>query len=166
MGQGDAALGDSRLLRIAGRWTTSGFVIGDPAVPIVGTDDYDVLPGGRFLIHHVDVTVGSQQVRAIEIIGEPNPVGEGYLARSYDNEGNAEVMHVTIDDAGAFHFTGGPDVATAAQPEHDRTARVRSTLTVGDERRTMKALWERSTDGASWEPWMEVTFTRRDPSQA
>jgi hypothetical protein len=126
MGQRDATAGSSRLLRIAGRWTTSGFVIGDPAVPIIGTDYYDVLAGGRFLIHHVDVTVGSHQVRAIEIIGETNPVGEGYLARSYDNEGNAEVMHVTVNDAGAFQATSGPDIATAAhrsapgQPECDR----------------------------------------------
>jgi hypothetical protein len=123
-----------------------------------------LLAGGHFLLHHVDVTVGSQQVRAIEIIGEPNPVGDGYLARSYDNEGNAEVTHVTIDDAGAFHFAGGADVASAAQPESATTARVRSTLTVADDRRTMKALWERSADSTNWEPWMDVTCTRTDLS--
>jgi hypothetical protein len=30
----------------------------------------------------------------------------------------------------------------------------------------MKALWERSTDGTTWEPWMDVTFTRADLSPA
>ena len=59
--------------------------LGDPAIPIVGTDRYGVLPGGYFLIHHVDVTVGSREVRAVEIIGEPGPDGDGYLARSFDH---------------------------------------------------------------------------------
>lgn len=154
--------GDSRLCAIAGHWTTSGFIIGDPAVPIVGTDLYDVLPGGYFLIHHVDVMVGSREVRAVEIIGEPSPDGDGYLARSFDHEGNAEVMHVTIDEQGVFHFAGGADIAPAAQPKATPMERVRSTLTVADDRLSMKALWERSEDGIRWHPWMDMTFTRID----
>jgi hypothetical protein len=153
---------DRRLRTIAGHWTTSGRVIGDPASPIIGTDIYDVLAGGYFLVHHVDVTVGSHHVRAIEIIGEPDPDGGGYLARSFDSEGNAEVMHVAIDDDSAFHFTGGQDIAPVAQPGSAPTSRVRSTLTVAEDRRTMKARWERSEDGTSWQPWMEVNLTRTD----
>jgi hypothetical protein len=156
---------DSRLSTIVGHWTTSGVVIGDPPVPIVGTDIYDVLPGGHFLVHHVDVTVGSQEVVAIEIIGEPDPDGDGYLARSFDNDGNAEVMHVSIDDGGTFHFAGGSDVAQAAQPQDAPAAGVRSTLTIAEDRRSMKALWERSEDGTSWQPWMDLTFSRSDESE-
>ena len=106
---------DQRLGFIAGRWQTSGHVIGEPAIPVVGTDIYELLPGGHFLVHHVDVTVGDLPVRAIEIIGEPDGSG-GYLARSFDSEGDTEVMRVTIDDDGVFRFAGGGDVAPAAQP--------------------------------------------------
>jgi hypothetical protein len=60
-----------RLWSIAGEWATSGHVVGDPPVPVEGTDSYEVLAGGHCLVHHVDVTVGDQVVRAIEIIGEP-----------------------------------------------------------------------------------------------
>jgi hypothetical protein len=49
---------DERLHAIAGRWDTSGYVIGEPRIPVVGTDTYEVLPGGFFLSHRVDVTVG------------------------------------------------------------------------------------------------------------
>jgi hypothetical protein len=153
---------DRRLWTIVGNWTTSGSVIGEPAVPVVGTDIYEVLPGGHFLVHHVDVTVGSHEVRAIEIIGEPDPASGGYLARSFDNEGNAEVMHVSIDAEGVFHFAGGSEIAPAAQPKDATTGRVRSTLTIADDRRTMHALWERSEDGTSWQPWMDMTFTKSD----
>ena len=156
---------DNRLWTIAGHWTTRGFVVGEPEVPVVGTDNYDVLPGGYFLVHHVDVTVGSHEVRAIEIIGERDPSGAGYLARSFDSDGNAEVMRVSIDDDGVFHFVGGAEIAPTAQPRDAPTARVRSTLTVAEDRRTMHALWERSEDGASWQHWMDVSFTRSDQHQ-
>jgi hypothetical protein len=150
-----------RLWSIAGEWATDGHVVGDPPVPVKGTDTYEVLAGGYFLVHHVDVTVGEQEVRAIEVIGEPASAGGGFLARSFDDKGNAEVMRVTVDDDGVFHFTGGPEIAAAAQPTDASTARVRSTLSVAPDRRSMMALWERSEDGHSWKPWMNITFTRR-----
>jgi hypothetical protein len=153
---------DERLHAIVGRWETSGHVIGEPPIPVVGTDIYEVFAGGYFVVHHVDVTIGKQPLRAIEIIGEPDAASGGYLARSFDSEGNAELMQVMIDEDGVFHFAGGPDVAAAAQPTGTSTARVRSTLTVADDRRSMTALWERSEDGINWHPWMDISFTRND----
>jgi hypothetical protein len=50
-----------RLWSIVGEWTTDGHVVGDPPIPVKGTDTYEVLAGGYFLVHHVDVTVGDQQ---------------------------------------------------------------------------------------------------------
>jgi hypothetical protein len=151
---------DERLHAIAGRWETSGHVIGEPRIPVVGTDIYEVLAGGYFIVHHVDVTVGEQPVRAIEVIGETDAAGGGYLARSFDSEGHAELMHVTIDEGGDFHFAGGADIAPTAQPTDAATARVRSTLTISEDRRSMTALWERSEDGINWHPWMDISFTR------
>jgi hypothetical protein len=150
-----------RLWAIAGDWATSGHVVEDPPVPVSGSDVYEVLPGGYFLVHHVDVTVGAQEVRAIEIIGERASQADTYLARSYDNQGNTEVMALTIDDNGVFHFSGGPEIAPAAQPVNAPTARVRSTLTIGPDGNSMTALWERSQDGTTWDRWMDMTFTRR-----
>jgi hypothetical protein len=158
----DSAIRGQKLAAIAGRWNTSGYVIGDPRLPVKGMDIYDVLPGGHFLVHHVDVVVGEQKVRAIEIIGEPDPESDAYLARSFDSEGNFEVMRLWIEDDGAFHFSGGGDVASAAQPGDAPTARVRSTLTVSEDRASMKAFWERSEDGVEWKPWMDITFTRTE----
>jgi hypothetical protein len=37
---------------------------------------------------------------------------------------------------------------------------VRSTLTVSADRSSMTARWERSDDGAVWQPWMSMLFTR------
>jgi hypothetical protein len=35
---------------------------------------------------------------------EHDPEGDGYLARSYDNDVNAEVMRLELDGDGVFHF--------------------------------------------------------------
>jgi hypothetical protein len=155
---------NARLGFIAGRWRTSGQVIGDPPIRVAGTDTYELFPGGQFLVHHVDVTVGDERVRAIEIIGEPNGHG-GYLARSFDSDGNAEVMDLTIDDEGVFHFAGGGDIAAAAQPSGPPAARVRSTLRIAPDHKSMMALWERSEDGTSWQPWMDIGFLLSDPER-
>jgi hypothetical protein len=149
-----------QLDRIVGNWATRGEVIGDPPVPVVGTDIYELFAGGYFLVHHVDVTVGDEPVRAIEVIGEPAPDGDGVLARSYDDRGSVEVMRLVVRD-GVFYFTGGPDVAPVSQPSNAPTVRVRATLTVAPDRRSMTARWERSPDGAAWEPWMDISFTRQ-----
>jgi hypothetical protein len=73
----DSGRADGReaLASIAGEWITSGHVVGPQPTAVNGTDTYEVLPGGYFLVHHVDVTVGSKPVIAIEIIGEPAPQG-------------------------------------------------------------------------------------------
>jgi hypothetical protein len=161
MPEADPRTPDKRLATIAGRWRTSGHVVGEPKVSVIGTDIYEVLHGGHFLVHYVDVAVGGLPVRAIEVIGEPDGRG-GYLARSFDSEGNAELMHLTIDGDGVFHFTGGGDIAPTAQPKETPTARVRSTLTIARDRESMTALWERSDDGSSWHPWMDIQFTPAD----
>ena len=137
---------DERFATIAGRWRTSGRVLGDPATTVTGSDVYEVLLGGHFLVHHVDVTMGGKRVQVIEIIGEPDGRG-GYLARSYDSEVNAEVMRVAIDDQGVFRFRGDAE-------------RTRATLTVAPDGASMHATWDRSDDGATWRPWMDISFTR------
>jgi hypothetical protein len=157
---------NTQLHIIAGWWRTSGHVIGEPAIPVVGTDTYEIVPGGYFLVHHVDVTAGEDPVQAIEIIGEPDAASGGYLARSFDSNGNTELMRVTIDDEGVFHFTGGARVATAAQPRELTTAAVRSTLTIAEDRQSMTAFWERSEDGTTWQPWMDISFTRSDEERS
>ena len=150
-----------RLGALVGRWRSKGHIVGDAAVPITGTDIYEWLPGGFFLVHHVDVMVGEQKVQAVEIIGEYDPATDSYTGRAYDNQGNITVMRARVDDNGVWTFTGGGDVAPVARPSSaDATGAVRSTLTVSADSSSMTAKWERSDDGSTWQPWMNMTFTR------
>jgi hypothetical protein len=150
-----------RLGALVGRWRSNGHVVGEPAVPITGTDTYEWLDGGFFLVHHVDVVVGDRKVTALEVIGEYDPNTDSFTARAFDNEGDVTVMRATVDGRGVWTFTGGADVAPAAQPDSaDAGGAVRSTLTVSPDRASMTAKWERTDDGTNWQPWMDMTFTR------
>ena len=150
-----------RLGALVGRWRSEGHIVGEVSVPITGTDTYEWLPGGFFLVHHVDVVIGDQQVQAIELIGEYDPTTDAFTARAYDNQGNVTIMQTRVDEQGVWRFTGGGDVAAVARPASaDASGAVRSTLTISPDRSGMTARWERSDDGASWQPWMDMTFTR------
>ena len=150
-----------RLGALAGRWRTEGHIVGEVPVPITGTDIYEWLAGGFFLVHHVDVVIGEQAVQAIELIGEYDPTTGSFTARSYDNQGNITIMRTRVDEHGVWTFTGGGDVAAVARPSSaGASGTVRSTLTVSPDGSSMTARWERCDDGADWQPWMDLTFTR------
>ena len=150
-----------RLGALVGRWRSEGHVVADVPVPITGTDIYEWLPGGFFLVHRVDVVIGQQPVQALELIGEYDPATDSFTARAYDNLGKVTVMCARVDEQGVWRFTGGGDVAPVARPASaGASGAVRSTLTVTADRSGMTARWERSDDGARWQPWMDMAFTR------
>jgi hypothetical protein len=150
-----------RLGALVGRWRSEGHVVAEVPVPITGTDIYEWLPGGFFLVHRVDVVIGDERVQALELIGEYDPATDSFTARAYDNLGNVTVMRARVDEQGVWGFTGGGDVAAVARPASAGAGgAVRSTLTVNADRSGMTARWERSDDGVRWQPWMDMTFTR------
>jgi uncharacterized protein DUF1579 len=149
-----------RLGALVGRWRSEGYIVGEVPIPITGTDIYEWLPGGFFLVHHVDVVIGGQPVQAIELI-EYDPTTDSFIGRAYDNQGNITIMRAKVDEQGVWTFTGGGDVAAVARPSTAAAVEaVRSTLTVSPDRTTMTARWERCDDGKTWQPWMDMTFTR------
>lgn len=135
---------------LIGSWASSGSTVerpGEPAVEIMGSDVYEWLPGRHFVVHHVDVRMGGEQVDVLEIIGEPADDG-AVLMRSFDHGGATALMRATVDAAGVWTFAG--DTA-------------RATLVVAEDGASMAATWERSTDGGAWEHWMDMRF-RRTPA--
>jgi hypothetical protein len=123
---------------LIGSWASSGRTVF--GVGIEGSDVYEWLPGRRFVVHHVDVRMGGEQVNVLEMIGERD--GEAFLMRSFDNHGGTALMRATVDDAGVWTFAGPTE---------------RATLVAADS--TMSARWEREVDGA-WEHWMDMEFRR------
>jgi hypothetical protein len=126
---------------IIGSWASSGRTV--DGVDVEGSDVYEWLPGRRFVVHHVDVRVGGEQVDVLEVIGERD--GDALLMRSFEGSGGTAVMRASVDDAGDWTFAGPTQ---------------RATLVVDGS--TMRARWERAVDGG-WEHWMDMRFRRTGP---
>jgi hypothetical protein len=102
-----------RLGALVGRWRSEGRIVGEVPVPITGTDTYEWLPGGFFLVHHVDVVIGDQRVQAIELIGEYDPATDSFTARAYDNQGNVTIMRACAPGSTSGACGGSPAAATS-----------------------------------------------------
>jgi hypothetical protein len=134
-----------RLDALVGLWRSEGQTKDTPSINLVGTDEYEWLPGGFFLIHRVDVQMGDEKIDSIEIIGGYDANSHTIPMHSYDNAGNVTTMQARVNDDGVWTFAGES---------------ARATLTIGADGRTMSAHWEQSSDGKNWQPWMDMTFTR------
>ncbi|TDE36493.1 DUF1579 family protein [Actinomadura sp. 6K520] len=137
---------NARLDPLVGSWRTAGRTVSGPAVEISGTDTYEWMTGGAFLLHRADVRMGDEELEVIEMIGPYDPVTGTWPMRSFDSRGAFGTMHATVDD----------DVWTFA------SATERATLTVTGS--TMAARWERAENGSDWTDWMDMTFTRIPPT--
>jgi hypothetical protein len=132
---------------LIGSWASAGRTV-EPIVEIEGTDVYEWLPGRQFVVHRVDVRMGGEQVDVLEVIGERD--GDAFLMRSFDNHVGTALMRATVDEAGAWTFTGPAE---------------RASLVVAEDGASMAATWERSPDdGTTWEHWMDMRFRRTSAS--
>jgi hypothetical protein len=137
-----------------GRWHAEGtsYAEGqradDPrasSVPWKSDESYQWLPGGFFVLHRWDATVGTQVVQGTEIIGYDAAAG-GYFTRFFDNGGNHPEYRATVDG----------DVWSFTEPQ------TRAAVTVADLGRTMQFVWECRNGGGRWLPLCDRTARRVD----
>lgn len=71
-----------------GRWKTSGKTI--DGKKINGTDIYEWMDGSKFVIHTVDVLIGKERVKSMEIIGQGEHKNE-FTSYAFDNNGSTNI---------------------------------------------------------------------------
>lgn len=132
---------------LIGNWNTEGQVLatpGNPSVTIKGTDTYEWVTEGFFVLHRVDVLIGNEKVEVVEIIGSYDPQNKIYAMHSFDNKGEHTAMFASIE-SGVMTITGNM---------------MRATLSASGDGRQMTAKWERSEDGLAWKPWIDMRFSK------
>lgn len=136
-----------KLLNVfVGKWKTEGQIRATPSNPaarINGTDIYQWLPGEFFLIHRVDVRMGDEEVKSVEIIGYDNS-NQTYPMHSFDNKGNYDLLQASVHND-TWIITGKS---------------IRFTGVFRDNGNTVTGTWEMLTDGSNWSPWMDLKLTR------
>jgi hypothetical protein len=133
-----------------GRWLTRGRTTDGTDVVIEASDEYAWLPGGFLVVHRWTGTVGAEEVHGLEVIGA-DATRAGYRTHFFDGAGNAGSERLTV--RGQTWTWMGRDVLGV--PWHRCVSRASA------DGRRMVAVHERSHDARKWEPWMEVTLTRR-----
>src|SRR5688500_6591616 len=129
---------------LVGNWYSEGETKptkSSPGMMIKGTDVYEWILEGHFLVHRVDVMTGNEDVRVIEVISD-GPAKKVFITRSVDNKGTFTTMKGKVKD-GKMKISGN---------------KMRSTLIVTNNDH-MNANWEISKNG-KWKVWMDMKFSR------
>jgi hypothetical protein len=135
-----------RLDAFVGKWNTQGQIKESPFGPagkIIGTDTYEWLSGGFFLIHRVNVRMGDQRNESIEIIGY-DASSKTYPMHSFDSQGNSIVMQASVV-GDTWTFTGES---------------MRFTGAFSDDGKSISGKWEYLSDDSNWHHWMDVKLTK------
>jgi hypothetical protein len=142
----DAAL--KRLDAFVGKWITEGQIKESPFGPagkLIGTDTYQWLAGGFFLIHRVDVRMGDQTNESIEMIGY-DASNNTYPMHSFDSQGNSIIMQASVT-GDTWTFTGES---------------MRFTGVFSKDRNSISGKWEYLSDDSKWHHWMDVKLTKAE----
>lgn len=137
-----------RLEAFVGKWNTEGQIKASPLGPagnLIGTDTYEWLAGGFFLIHRVDVHMGDQKTESIEIIGYDTS-NEIYPMHSFDSQGNSIVMQARV--------TGDTWMFTSEA--------MRFTGVFSKDGKSISGKWEYLGDDSNWHRWMDVKLTKAE----
>jgi hypothetical protein len=82
---------DPRFDTITGRWRTLGHVVAEPPIPVRGTDTYELLAGGHFLVHHV-----TTRVRSTLTVAADRQTMSAHWERSDDGVTCQDWMNITF----------------------------------------------------------------------
>ncbi len=134
-----------QLNKFVGKWKTAGSIPASgttPEIKISGTDSYEWLPGGFFLLHKADVLVGDEKNETFEIIGFDKQENL-YTMQHYDNKGESGFMTAHCND-GVWTFLGKTLRFTGRFKEQDKE---------------FSGVWEQSSDAKNWTHFMDIKLT-------
>ena len=129
-----------------GTWRTTGNMKVEDSesdLRITGTDTYEWLPGGFFILHKVDVLIGEDRKESIEVIGY-DAASNNYPMHSYDNHGETSVLHAS-EHHGIWTFLGD---------------NIRFTGAFSEDGNTISGIWEQATSD-TWELLMDIKLERQ-----
>lgn len=132
-----------RLEVFIGNWILGGQTKDGRTVAITGTESYEWMPGGLFLIHKLDVRLGADDYHAHEIIGYDTEKQQ-FTINSFDSWGQRDSYHATVN-GDTWTYSGKSR---------------RGNVVFSDDSSHMTADWQMSFNGTDWQPWMDVKSTR------
>lgn len=88
----------SNFKRLIGVWNTSGqFLSDNETMSLNGTDSYEIILEGNYILHKADVQMGNEKSETIEIIGLENTAGKAEM-KFFNSKGESGIMTSQIND--------------------------------------------------------------------
>lgn len=142
----DPASAYRRLGIFEGTWRTHGLIVATaetPAMDITGTDTYTWLPGRFFMLHQVDVKMGSDRNQTTEIMGYDRATGR-YMLHYFDNQGNQGLMYGALHE-NEWTITG-------------ETLRFSGSFNAGG--KGLSGIWQKTENGSDWTLFMTIDLIK------
>ncbi len=130
-----------------GDWETEGKILstdGNPEMEIRGTDTYEVILDGFFILHKADVMMGTEKSQTFELMWLEGS-GEEVTLQYYNNAGESGVMQgALVNDIWKID---GKDLRFEGHFNNDHTQ--------------LKGIWQRLTADQRWGNFIEIRLSRK-----
>jgi hypothetical protein len=131
--------------KLIGKWKTEGTILKtseNPEMKITGTDSYEIILDGFFILHMADVRMGNVKSQTYEIIG----MGANSQAtmQYYNNRGLSGKMTSTLVD-NEFVINGDG---------------LRFRGLFSEDSKAIAGTWEKLTDEKDWVEYLKMNFTK------
>ena len=93
--------------KLIGKWKTEGLILKsdkNPEMKITGTDTYEAILDGFFILHTADVVMGNEKSQTYEIIGL-DKANDKVILQHYNNQGSSGKMSGTLKN-GKLNLSG------------------------------------------------------------
>lgn len=136
----------SLLQPFVGKWSTTGKIYATdekPEIKINGYDTYEWLPGGKMLLHKVNVYIGLERVQSSELINYDKLTGN-FKIQYIDTHGK-EGSFIALNDDQNWTFIG---------------KKLRFNGNFSNDNNELVGSWEQSDNGRDWKKYMEIKLVK------
>lgn len=132
--------------KLIGKWKTEGRVLAtgkNPEMKITGTDTYEIILDGFFILHKADVLLGNEHSQTFEVIGLGND-NQSAIHEHYNNQGSSGRMTGNLKN-GDFTINGDG-------------LRFKGQFSNNDKQ--LNGTWEKLTDQNRWVEFLHIDLTK------
>ncbi|WP_057936733.1 DUF1579 family protein [Algoriphagus resistens] len=134
--------------KLIGKWKTEGRILKagkSPEMKITGTDTYEAILGGFFILHTADVLMGNEKSQTYEIIGLDKSNDQAIL-QHYNNQGSSGKMKGTLKND-KFEINGEGLRFNGRFKNNDNE---------------IAGTWEKLTDQSNWVEFLKINLTKTE----
>ena len=132
--------------RLIGKWNTEGRILtnqNDSESKIIGTDSYEFILNGNFILHKADVLMGNVRSETLEIIALENP-NEKVKMQYFNSEGENGIM---------FGFLNGNDFRIESK-------NLRFKGIISSDNTIINGTWQQLFEENMWYDFLEMKLSK------